>query len=39
MKYLGASSIYICLKILEQVNEINTREMVDKLKILLNLEE
>lgn len=40
MKYLGASAIYICLKIIEQVNlNIKTREVVDRLKLLLNLEE
>ena len=40
MKYLGASSIYICLKIMEQIlDNINTKQIVEKLKMLLNLEE
>lgn len=40
MKYLGASSIYICLKIMEQIqDQTQTKQIVEKLKMLLNLEE
>lgn len=40
MKYLGASAIYICLKIIEQVHvNIKTRDVVERLKTLLNLDE
>lgn len=40
MKYLGASAIYICLKIMEQIAEqTQTRTTVERLKTLLNLDE
>jgi hypothetical protein len=40
LKYLASSCIYICLKIVEQVNvEFKTKYYVDKLKTLLNLKE
>ena len=40
LKYLAASCIYICLKIVEQVNnEFDTKYYVDKLRKLLNLNE
>lgn len=40
MKYLGASCLYICFKIIEQVNEeFKTRLYVEKLKLMLNLDE
>ena len=40
LKYLASSCIYICLKIVEQVNvEFKTKYYVDKLKTLLHLKE
>lgn len=40
LKYLASSCVYICLKIVEQVNvEFKTKYYVDKLKGLLNLKE
>ena len=40
MRYIGASAIYICLKIIEQITtEFQTRHYVDRLKSLLTLEE
>lgn len=40
LKYLAASSIYICFKIMEQVNrEFKTKSYVDKLKLSLELNE
>ena len=40
MKYLGASCIYICLKIMEQIlEEIETKQIVEKLKLIFSLEE
>ena len=40
LKYLAASSIYICFKIMEQVNrEFKTKNYVDKLKLMLELNE
>lgn len=40
LKYLAASCIYICLKIIEQVNfQLKAKNCVEKLKSLLNLEE
>ena len=40
LKYLAASCIYICLKIVEQVNnEFDTKYFVDRLRKLLNLNE
>lgn len=40
MKYLGASALYICMKIMEQIFDgIQTKQVVEKLKMLLSLEE
>lgn len=40
MRYIGASAIYICLKIIEQItSEFQTKYYVEKLKSLLSLEE
>lgn len=40
MKYLGASCLYICFKIIEQVNEkFKTKFYVEKLKLMLKLDE
>lgn len=40
LKYLAASCLYICFKIVEQVNEkLKTRLYVEKLKLMLNLDE
>lgn len=40
LKYLAASCIYICFKIIEQVNkEFKTKAFVDKLKSVLELDE
>lgn len=40
LKYLGASCLYICFKIIEQVNEkFKTKLYVEKLKLMLNLDE
>lgn len=40
MKYLAASCVYICFKILEQVSrEFKTKQLVDKLKSILELDE
>lgn len=40
LKYLAASCIYICFKIIEQVNrEFKTKSYVEKLKVLLDLNE
>lgn len=40
LKYLASSCIYICLKIIEQVNfELKAKNCVEKLKSLLNLKE
>lgn len=39
-KYLAASCVYICFKILEQVSrEFKTKQLVDKLKSILELDE
>ena len=40
LKYLAASCIYICYKIIEQVNrEFKTKQFVEKLKVMLDLNE
>lgn len=40
LKYLGASCIYICFKIIEQVNrDFKTKVFVEKLKLMLDLNE
>lgn len=40
LRYLAAASVYICFKIIEQVNrDFKTKQLVDKVKVILELDD